>query len=171
MSTFAEIVEDTLAEVSSYVKNQEAITVLTQTATDSDTTLTVDDANSLSRGIVEIGNELVYVKSVNATAGTVTILPGGRGWRGTTAAAHGLNTILRNNPTFPRDQIRRAINDTIQESTCVRFLLTSLSSMELRTLTQCPQISRMSRASPGTHLIQLRFGLLSRGIELIATSE
>ncbi len=114
MSTFAEIVEDTLAEVSSYVKNQEAITVLTQTATDSDTTLTVDDANSLSRGIVEIGNELVYVKSVNATAGTVTILPGGRGWRGTTAAAHGLNTILRNNPTFPRDQIRRAINDTIR---------------------------------------------------------
>lgn len=114
MSTFAEMIEDTLSEVSSYVRNQEAITVLTQIATDSDTTLTVDDASSISRGIVEIGDELMYVKSVNKTAGTVSILPGGRGWRGTTASAHSVNTILRNNPTFPRDQIRRAINDTIR---------------------------------------------------------
>jgi hypothetical protein len=114
VSTFLEIIEDTLAEVSSYVRNQEAITVITQTATDSETTLTVDDASSLSRGVVEIGDELIYIKSVNQTAGTVSVLPGGRGWRGTTASAHSVNTILRNNPTFPRDQVRRAINDTIR---------------------------------------------------------
>lgn len=114
MSTFSEIIEDTLAEVSSYVKNQEAITVLTQSATDSDTTLTIDEAGSISRGLAEIGDELVYVKSVNQTAGTITVLPGGRGWRGTTATAHPVNTIIRNSPTFPRDQIKRAINDTIR---------------------------------------------------------
>lgn len=114
MSTFLEIVEDTSSEVSSYVRNQESITVLTQAATDSDLTLTVDDASAISRGLAEIGDELIYVKSVNTTAGTITVLPGGRGWRGTTASSHGVNTVLRNNPTFPRSQIRRALNDTIR---------------------------------------------------------
>lgn len=114
MSTFSEIIEDVLSEISSYVRSQESITVLTQAATDSDTTLTVDEASSISRGIVEVGNELVYVKSVNKTAGTASVLPGGRGWRGTTASAHPIHTLVRNNPTFPRDQVKRAINDTIR---------------------------------------------------------
>ena len=113
MSTFGQMIEETLAEVSSYVRNQESITVLTQAATDSDLTLTVDEASSLSRGVIELGDELAYVKSVNKTAGTVSVLPGGRGWQGSTAQNHGINTIVRNNPTFPRHQIKRAINDTI----------------------------------------------------------
>jgi hypothetical protein len=108
------MVEDTASEVSSYVRNQESITVLTQAVNDSELTLTVDDASAISRGLAEIGDELIYVKSVNTTAGTITVIPGGRGWRGTTATSHGVNTVLRNNPTFPRAQIRRALNDTIR---------------------------------------------------------
>ena len=114
MSSFLEMVEDTASEVSSYVRNQESITVLTQAVNDSELTLTVDDASAISRGLAEIGDELIYVKSVNTTAGTITVIPGGRGWRGTTATSHGVNTVLRNNPTFPRAQIRRALNDTIR---------------------------------------------------------
>lgn len=113
MSTFAEMVEDTLAEVSSYVRNQEPITVVTQAIDNDDLTVTLDDAGSVSKGLVEIGDELVYVKSVNKNAGTMDIMPGGRGWRGTTAAAHAVNTVVRNSPTFPRHQIKRALNDTI----------------------------------------------------------
>jgi hypothetical protein len=108
------MVEDTASEVSSYVRNQESITVLTQAVNDSELTLTVDDASAISRGLAEIGDELIYVKSVNTTAGTITVIPGGRGWRGTTSTSHGVNTVLRNNPTFPRAQIRRALNDTIR---------------------------------------------------------
>jgi hypothetical protein len=108
------MVEDTASEVSSYVRNQESITVLTQAVNDSELTLTVDDASAISRGLAEIGDELIYVKSVNTTAGTITVIPGGRGWRGTTATSHGVNTVLKNNPTFPRAQIRRALNDTIR---------------------------------------------------------
>lgn len=113
MSTFREMVDDVLAEVSSYVKNQESITVLLQQIDSDDETFTVDDVSSISKGIVEIGDELVYVKSINKTSGTGTVLPGARGWRGTTAATHAINTIVRNNPTFPRDQVKRAINDTL----------------------------------------------------------
>lgn len=108
------MVDDVLAEVSSYVKNQESITVLLQQIDSDDETFSVDDASAISKGIVEIGDELVYVKSINQTAGTGTVLPGARGWRGTTAATHAVNTIIRNNPTFPRDQVKRAINDTLR---------------------------------------------------------
>jgi len=114
VSNFNQMIEDTLSEVSSYVRGQESITVLLQAATDADTTLTVDDTSALSKGLVEVGDELVYLKSVNSQAGTATVLPGGRGFRGTTAAAHGVNTLVRNNPLFPRDQIKRAINETIK---------------------------------------------------------
>lgn len=114
MSTFENMVEDTLSEVSSYVRNQESITVLTQPIDADDLTITVDDAAQLSRGLVEIGDELVFVKSVNKQTGTADILPGGRGWKGSTATSHGLNTIVRNNPLYPKLQVARALNDTIK---------------------------------------------------------
>ena len=106
--------EDTLSEVSSYVRNQESITVLTQSISATDETLTVDDANALSKGIIEVGEELVYLKSVNSLAGTADVMPGARGFRATTAATHAINTQVRNNPIFPRDQIKRALNETIR---------------------------------------------------------
>ena len=65
MSTFDVIVEDVLSEASSYIRNQESITVLTQAADSDDLTFIVDDATQVSKGLVEIGDELVYVKSVN----------------------------------------------------------------------------------------------------------
>lgn len=108
------MVEDTLAEVSSYVRNQESITVITQQIDSDDLTLTLDDASQVSRGIVEIGNELVFIKSVNKQAGTATILPGGRGWKGSTATSHAVNTIVRNNPLYPKMMVQRALNDTIK---------------------------------------------------------
>jgi hypothetical protein len=107
------MVEDTLSEASSYIRNQESITVLTQAVNSTAVEFVVDDATQVSKGLVEIGDELVYVKSVNKNAGTATVLPGGRGWKGSTAASHGVNEIIRNNPTFPRSQIKRALNDTI----------------------------------------------------------
>lgn len=114
MSSFSTMVEDTLAEVSSYVRNQESITVITQQIDSDDLTLTLDDASQVSRGIVEIGNELVFIKSVNKQAGTATILPGGRGWKGSTATSHAVNTIVRNNPLYPKMMVQRALNDTIK---------------------------------------------------------
>lgn len=108
------MVDDTQSEATSYVRNQEAITVLSQPISSSATTLVLDDASQVSRGMVEIGDELVYIKSVNKTTGTADVMPGGRGWRGTTAAAHDAHTVVRNNPIFPRALIKRALNDTIR---------------------------------------------------------
>lgn len=114
MSAFDTMIEDTISEVSSYVRNQESITVITQAIDSDDLTITLDDATQVSRGLVEIGDELVFVKSVNKQAGTAEILPGGRGWKGSTAATHGINTLVRNNPLYPKVQVARALNDTIK---------------------------------------------------------
>lgn len=114
MTTLAQMADTVLAEVSSYVRSQDSITVLTQPCDADDLTLTVDDATALSKGLIEIGDELVYAKTIVKNSGVIQVLPGTRGYRGTTAAAHAAGELIRNNPTFPRAQVIRAINDTIK---------------------------------------------------------
>jgi hypothetical protein len=114
MSTYAQIVEQTLAEVSAYVRNQEPITVLEEDITASSVRFAVDEVKALSRGAIEIDGELMYLKATDATESKVDIIAGGRGWNGTEASNHKAGAIIRNNPVFPRAQVRRAINDTIK---------------------------------------------------------
>lgn len=119
MATLNQLTEQTLGEVNSYVKNQESVTVITSATTAGDSTLLVDDATALSKGIVEIDDELIYLKKVIQASGSIQVLgttgnPIGRGWRGTTATSHVVGSIVRNNPIFPRNQVKRAILETIK---------------------------------------------------------
>ena len=119
MATLNQLTEQTLGEVNSYVKNQESVTVLTNTATAGDLTWLVDDTTALSKGIVEVNDELVYLKKVIAASGTVQVLgtngnPVGRGWRATSATSHPVGSVIRNNPIFPRTQVKRALLETIK---------------------------------------------------------
>jgi hypothetical protein len=119
MATLNQLTEQTLGEVNSYVKNQESVTVITSATTAGDLTMLVDDASAISRGIVEIDDELIYVKKAIQTSGTIQALgvvgnPIGRGWRGTTATSHVVGSVVRNNPIFPRNQVKRAILETIK---------------------------------------------------------
>jgi hypothetical protein len=119
MATLSQLTEQTIGEVSSYVRNQESVTITTALTTASDLTVTVDDASALSKGIVEINDELLYVKKSVQASGTIQILgtagnPTGRGWRGTTATSHISGSVVRNNPLFPRTQVKRAILETIK---------------------------------------------------------
>ena len=70
MATLNQITDQTLGEVNSYVRNQESVTVTTNLATSDDLTITVDDASVITKGIVEIDDELIYVKKSLATSGT-----------------------------------------------------------------------------------------------------
>lgn len=119
MATLNQLTEQTIAEIGSYVKNQESVTIITSAATAGDTTISVDDVSSLSKGIVEIDDELIYVKKAISDSGTIQILgtagnPVGRGWRSTTATSHVSGSVVRNNPIFPRSQVKRAILETIK---------------------------------------------------------
>ena len=119
MATLNQLTEQTIGEIGSYVKNQESVTIITSAIDSDDLTFTVDDATAASKGIIEIDDELIYVKKSVATSGTLQILgtstvASGRGWRGTTATSHIAGSIVRNNPIFPRSQVKRAILETIK---------------------------------------------------------
>ena len=92
---------------------QDQSTHLTQPATDSDTTLTVANTQAVSRGLVEIGDELIWVDDVDKVATTLTVPPYGRGFRGTTAATHASGTRVISAPLFPRSLVKQAINESI----------------------------------------------------------
>jgi hypothetical protein len=82
-----------------------------------DTTFQADGETiaNLSRGLVEIDDELILVKKWDQQSGTVTVLGGtaGRGYEGTAAASHAQNALITSNPAFPRARIKEAVNQTI----------------------------------------------------------
>lgn len=114
-ATFNDMVIDVLSLLHGYVRTQEQSTHLTASINSSVTSLSVGDASRVSRGLMEVGDELLYVDSVDRTSATgqVTVAPYGRGYLGTTAASHAQNTQVVFAPMFPRSRVKRALNDTI----------------------------------------------------------
>lgn len=101
-----------------YTKDQSAMAELSESMTASDTTFTVDSSTAinLSRGLVEIDDELILVKAFNQTTSVASVLglTNGRGVEGTTAASHSANALVTVSPAYPRARMKEAINDTIQ---------------------------------------------------------
>jgi hypothetical protein len=111
MTTFAQLVAKTRQQLLGFSMSQESVSELSSPMGASDTSFTCDPATvtNLSRGLVEIDDELILAKAYDATSGVVSImgLTRGRGYEGTTAASHVVN------PAFPKARIKEAINDTI----------------------------------------------------------
>ena len=112
-STFNELTERVDTLLHGYSLNTESTTWLTISATAASTTLTVYDAGNVGRGNIQIGDEIIYVNNTNNVDNTLTISPWGRAQRGTTAAAYAINEKVTVSPMFPRNEIKKAINDTI----------------------------------------------------------
>lgn len=119
MTTFAGLVAQVRQQLLGYSLDQESISELAADMTAADTAFTVDTATvtSLSRGLAEIDDELVLVKSYDQTSGVVSILgaANGRGVDGSTAAAHSAHALVTASPAFPRVRIKEAINNTIRD--------------------------------------------------------
>lgn len=114
MSTFDELVDEVLSHLRGFTRDQEQSTHLTDDITATDTTLPVDDATVLSRGRVEIGDELIWINRVNREASTADVPPYGRGMDSSDAAAHTVGSRVVSNPAFPRSVVKKRINQTIQ---------------------------------------------------------
>jgi hypothetical protein len=76
--------------------------------------LTLGSTENVGKGVIEIDEELLWVDSYDRVANTATVAPYGRGYLGTTAATHTADTRVVISPTFPRFNVKRAINDTIR---------------------------------------------------------
>lgn len=115
--TFDQILTRVRAQLLGFTKDQEQFSSLAVAVNPTDTTITVDTATiaSMGRGTWQIDEELILIKSVDATSGVATVMAGlnGRGREGTTAASHALDTLVTNAPAFPNIRIREAINDVI----------------------------------------------------------
>lgn len=114
MSTFTEMVDQTLLYLSGFTTLQDQSTHLTANVTSNGTTLAIADASAISRGIIEIGSELMWVDSVDTQNNLVTVAPYGRGYRGTTAAAHSAGARVVTSPLFPRTLIKQVLNESIR---------------------------------------------------------
>lgn len=117
MPTFAQLIARVKSELLGFALNQESISSLTVSMGASDTTFQAngETITDLSRGLVEIDDELILAQKWDQTSGTVTVLGGtaGRGYMGTTAASHSNGALITSNPAFPRLRIKEAINSTI----------------------------------------------------------
>lgn len=115
--TFKDVVSRVEQQLLGYTKDQASVSSLVQPMTATDTTFLVDPetVTNLSRGLIQIGDEMILVKKFDRSSGTVTVMGGvnGRGVLSTTAASHSINDLVTDDPRFPRQRIKEAINDTI----------------------------------------------------------
>lgn len=113
MPSFSDLVDETLIALSGYTQRQDQSTYLTAAMTDTQLTMTVADAATLSKGLVEVGDELMWVESFDRTTNVATIAPYGRGFRSTQKAPHSIGDRVTISPSFPKDVIRKQINNAV----------------------------------------------------------
>ena len=110
MTQFIDIINETSLALTGYTNRQDQATYLTQNLSATATTFTVADGTVLTRGLVEIDDERIWVDSFDRTSNTATIPAYGRGFRDTVATTHSAGTRVTITPAFPRSVIRRNIN-------------------------------------------------------------
>jgi hypothetical protein len=113
MTTLDNLIDDVQLDLAGFTYRQDRATYLVTAATSSDLILNVATTDNIAKGIIEIDDEMMWVDSYDRQSNTVTIAPFGRGYNGTTPAAHGLSAKVVITPTFPRQVVKRAVNDTI----------------------------------------------------------
>lgn len=116
MPTLNEMVDEVRANLQGYALRQDRITYVADAAglTTTSASITVGSASNLAKGVIEIDDELIWIDSFTTASNTLNVIPGfGRGYQGTTAAPHAQYAQVTLSPTFPRNSIKKAINDTI----------------------------------------------------------
>ena len=116
MATFAQLVDEVRSNLSGYTLRQDRITNLTNPGgiTATDLAVTIGNSENLAKGVIEIDDELMWVNTFDKQNLTLNVIQGfGRGWGGTTPSPHTVNSQVTLTPTFPRVNVKKALNDTI----------------------------------------------------------
>jgi hypothetical protein len=114
--TVSRLVDETVGALHGYVRDQAAVTSLSASMTDTDLEGAVTEDSQVSRGLIEIDEELIYVNAVgSASLGTFSIPPWGRAQHGTVAASHADGSKVTQSPLYPRRRVRDAIYWVLRE--------------------------------------------------------
>jgi len=114
MPTLSDMIDEVRASLSGYTLRQDRITYLTTAITSTDTAMIIGSSSNLAKGIIEIDDELIWIDNFDQGSSTLNAAPGfGRGYQNTNASPHAQYAQITLTPTFPRNIIKKAINDTI----------------------------------------------------------
>ena len=142
-TTIGNLIDRVYREYLEQPDNVESYSYLTSGISDSDTSLSydgnlfsVEEEDALDAGaLIEVGRELMYTTALNAVTNTITVK---RGQRGTTAAAHSANALIKIAPTFPRQSVFDAIKDQVEN------LYPTIYAIETKTVTAKTGINVLS---------------------------
>lgn len=107
--TLENLVEGVLSTLYGQTSQQDSFTSLEADISSTDLTFTVDDASSLSVGLIEVDMEIMRIAKVDVATNLVTLHPRGRGRRATVAAAHTAGAEVRMQPIIPYSSVVREI--------------------------------------------------------------
>lgn len=110
--TLASLVDEVIISLQGYGVEVDQIATLVASVGESSTQLRLDMPDAISRGIVEIGDEIIFISA--AVNGLATVPAWGRGFKGTTAQAHDAGSAVYISPTYPRSIVTREVNNTIR---------------------------------------------------------
>ncbi|AXG81142.1 phage adaptor protein [Streptomyces paludis] len=118
MPTFDQLVARVKAELQGFALDQASVSELAAPMGPADTSFMCDGSTvaNLSRGMVEIDDELILVKAFDSTSGVVSVmgLGNGRGYQNTTPAAHAVNALVTSSPAFPRARVKDELNNALK---------------------------------------------------------
>lgn len=120
MPSFNTIADEVVRKLSGYTLHQDRQTYLSVAVSSSfsttvPSTITVNSADNISNGVIQIDDELIYVDNYDRENKVLSIPPYGRGYNGTTPASHSVGARVVIAPTFPRVDVKNAINETIDD--------------------------------------------------------
>jgi hypothetical protein len=113
MTTFAELVDETIGMFSAFTGMVEQTCALSIAASPSDLSVVLTDQTMAGRGLYQIEDELVLTTQGDGLSGTMTIPPFGRGQQGTVAAAHAAGVQVTRAPRLPRKRVMQMLNQGI----------------------------------------------------------
>ena len=118
--TLSEMIDEVIINLAGYTFQQDRSTYLktavstTTSSSASPLIVSLGSTENVGKGVIEVGEELMWVDSFDRIANTATVAPYGRGYLGSTASTHAVDSKVTIAPTFPRSSVKRAINDTVR---------------------------------------------------------
>lgn len=113
MTLFVDLIDETSLALTGYTSRQDQATYLIADINSTALTFQVQDGTVLTRGLVEIDEELIWVDSFDRTSNTASIAPYGRGYRNTDPVNHTTGSRVTIAPSFPRSVIAKNLNQAI----------------------------------------------------------
>ena len=106
MPNLSNMIDEVLINLAGYTFQQDRATYIVSDVSASNSTiaspiiLQLGSTENIGKGAIEIDEELIWIDSFDRVSNTGTVSPWGRGYLGTTQAAHTAGTKVTITPTF-----------------------------------------------------------------------